>query len=175
MSFDIRLQNTAGNIVFGAGSGSSFTQNSTFTTGHGLFWYQLSNGGLEHREGGSWLDTGQHSLGVETNYRVHVVANGSAASVAYGSGTLLARSMDFYLNGQLLHGGIPVTNSDPLVDPVAVNGFRIYSINGANFELDRITLWDSAQAIPEPATYATFLGCLALAGAGFLRRRSRLG
>lgn len=174
MSFAIRLENTTGNIVFGAGTGTSFTANSTFTTGHGLFWYQIDAGVLQHRDGSSWLDTGQHNLIADTNLHFHVVANGSLLSVSYAERTLLARTMDFYLNGELIYGGIPVTNSDPLTDPVKADGFRIYSVSGANFEVDNITLWNSAQPIPEPATYAALLGCIVLATTVFFRRRLRV-
>lgn len=70
--------------------------------------------------------------------------------------------MDIYLNGILVDDDVDVTTSG-----LSANGFRIYSINQGDFEIDNINLYDSAVAIPEPSTVLLgALGTLAL-----LRRR----
>lgn len=165
MGFDLKLQNIMGDIVFGAGSGDAFTGNSTFYNDEGLFWYQLENGNLHHRTGGVWVNTGGYHLGQGTAFQVHVVANGSLASVEYAGRTLASGAMDLYLNGVLTLEEVPVTNS------LEADGFRIYSVDGANFEVDNINLWNSAQPIPEPETYAAVFGVFSLLTAAFLRRR----
>lgn len=167
-SADFRFTNvTAGDIVFGVGSGTSFTGNSTFTTSHGLFWLQSNNGNFERRTG-SWNDVGTGTTFANgVNYSLHAVANGSAGSVTYGSRTLNAGSMDLYLNGALVDGNVVVTNS------LAADGFRIYSVNGTGVEIDNIAVWNSAQAIPEPSTYAVLFGAAALSLAMVRRRFGR--
>jgi len=152
---------TAGDIVFGVGSGAAFTGNGTFTTAQGLFWLQSDNGNFERRTSG-WNDVGSGiTFANATNYSLHVVANGSGASVNYGSETLAAGTMDIYLNGVLVDDGVAVTNS------LSADGFRIYSVSGTGVEIDDVILWNSAEAIPEPS--AALLGGLGLIA--LLRRR----
>lgn len=152
---------TAGDIVFGLGSGTAFTGNGTFTTSQGLFWLQSDAGNFERRTS-DWNDVGTGiTFANATNYSLHVVANGSASAVNYGSETLAAGTMDIYLNGTLVDDGVAVTNS------LSADGFRAYSINGTGVEIDNVSLWNSAEAIPEPT--AALLGSFGLLG--LLRRR----
>lgn len=161
MTLDFRLLNLNGNVVFGIGSGTSFTGNSAFNTSQGLFWLQSDKGNFERRTS-SWLDVaGGTTLSVGTNYQLHVVANGSAAPLSYGSNSVAAGKMDIYLNGNLIDDDVDVTTS------LAADGFRIYQISQGDVEVDNISIYNSAQPIPEPAV--ALLGGLGVLG--LLRRR----
>lgn len=156
---------SAGDIVFGVGSGSAFTSNGTFSTSNGLFWLQSDSGNFERRRGsGGWSNTGL-TLQDNTPYSLHVVANGSSSDISYGDTTVAAGTMDIYVDDALLADDQTVTNS------LQADGFRIYSISGALAEIDNIALYASAVAVPEPSTYALLAGMLALASV-MLRRRS---
>ena len=154
---------SAGDIVFGVGSGTAFTTNNTFITSNGLFWLQSDSGNFERRTS-SWSNTGL-TLQDNTSYSLHVVANGSSSDISYGGTSVAAGSMDIYVDDALLADDRTVTNS------LQADGFRIYSVNGALAEIDNIALYASAVAVPEPGTYALLAGLLALASV-MLRRRS---
>ena len=156
LSVDFRIDDvSAGDIVFGVGSGSSFTGNSTFSTAQGLFFLQSDSGNFERRTSSSWSNTGL-TLQDNTLYSLHVVANGSSSSITYGDSSVAAGKMDIYMNDELLVNDQNVTNS------LSADGFRIYSVSGASAEIDNIALYDSAVAVPEPSIYALLAGILSI-------------
>lgn len=157
---------SAGDIVFGVGSGSAFTGNSSFTTSHGLFWLQSDSGNFERRTSSGWSNIGL-TLQDNTAYSLHVVANGSSSDISYGDNSVAAGKMDIYMDDALLADDQTITNS------LQADGFRIYSQNGGIGEIDNIALYASAEAVvvPEPSTYALLAGMFALASV-MLRRRS---
>ncbi len=168
MAFDLRLLNSEGRIVFGAGSGSSFSSNSAFNSGEGLFWFQLNAGITQFRSGDDWIDVDGGQLESGANYHFHIIANGSADPTAYGDRTLAAGTMDFYLNGSLILDQAAVTNL------LAADGFRLYSVQNGTVEIDNIALWNApVQPIPEPAASAAAMALagLALAGGRCFRNR----
>lgn len=157
---------TAGDIVFGVGSGSTFTGANTFSTTQGLFWLQSDNGNFERRTGG-WNNVGSGvTFANDTNYSLYVIANGSASSVTAGANTIAAGTMDIYLNGSLIDDGVAVTSS------LSADAFRIYSVSGTGVEIDNVSLWDSAQPVPEPSAYALLAGLLGLGYVMVRRRRA---
>lgn len=156
LSVDFRINDvSAGDIVFGVGSGSRFTGNSTFSASQGLFWLRSDSGNFERRRSSSWSDTGL-TLQDNTLYSLHVVANGSSSSITYGDSSVAAGKLDIYMNDELLISDRNVTNS------LSADGFRIYAVNGASAEIDNIALYDSAVAVPEPSTYALLAGILSM-------------
>ena len=156
LSVDFRIDDvSAGDIVFGVGSGNSFTGNSSFSTSQGLFWLRSDSGNFERRRSSGWSDTGL-TLQDNTLYSLHVVANGSSSSISYGDSTVAAGKLDIYMNDELLMSDRNVTNS------LSADGFRIYAVNGASAEIDNIALYDSAVAVPEPSTYALLAGILSM-------------
>lgn len=145
---DFRLSASAGTVVFGLGSGTAFTGNSTFTTNDGLFWLQANGLDFQRREGGSWV--GVETLALNTNYSLLVEAN------------LTSQTMTISLNGTAVASDVALTT--PGINP---DGFRIYSVNGSNVQLDNISL----TAVPEPGSFALIAGLLGLTWV-MLRRRS---
>jgi hypothetical protein len=148
-SADLRLTHSAGTVVIGLGSGTSFTGNGTFATAQGLFWLQFNGTTFERRTSAAWETMG--SVTVDTNYTLVVDVNRE-------DGT-----MSVFLNGILFAEDVAVTTS--AVNPDA---FRIYSITGSNIEVDNITL----TAVPEPAAFTAIFGVLAF-GFVLIRRRLR--
>ena len=119
LSVDFRINDvSAGDIVFGVGSGSRFTGNSTFSASQGLFWLRSDSGNFERRRSSSWSDTGL-TLQDNTLYSLHVVANGSSSSITYGDSSVAAGKLDIYMNDELLISDRNVTNS------LSADGFRI--------------------------------------------------
>jgi hypothetical protein len=166
LSLDFRLTSLAGDVVIGVGSGSSFTQGSTFSTSQGLFWLQSDSGNFERRTSSSWSNIGGGtSLLADTNYTLRVIANGSGTPLSYSGGAVAAGTMDVFLDGVLLDDDVTVTTSGLQAD-----GFRVYQVNEGNFEVDTITLTDTV-AVPEPSTLA--LAGLGIAVAGLAARRRR--
>ena len=159
LAFDFRLANTDGTFVFGVGEGTSFTGNGTFNTNQGLFWLQVNGGELQRRTG-SWVDL--ETLSTDTNYSIRVVANATESAIIYDSIAIASGSMSIFLNGSNIAEDVPVTTE------LSASAFRMYSVSGANYEIDNI-----AVAIPEPSTYAALFGALALGMVVFLRRRRR--
>jgi len=155
---DFRLLNTTGNVVFGVGSGTTFTGNNAFSTAQGLFWLQTSAGQLQRRTS-TWVNVGD-ALSSETNYSMRVVANASTEPLSYDSLTLAAGTMSIFLNDSVVASAVPVTTS------LSADAFRIYSVSGANVELDNISVF----AIPEPGTLM-LIGFAGLTGYAALRRR----
>ena len=153
LSLNIRPTNLSGDFVLGLGNGTSFTGSSTFTGAHGLFWLQSDSGNFQRRAGSSWTNIGGNTtLAINTNYALHVIANGSGSAVSYSGGNVAAGMMDIYLNGALLDNDVAVTTSG-----LSATGFRLYQINQGDFEVDNIQIWNGAvdaAAIPEPSTWA---------------------
>lgn len=168
-SFDFRLSSTVGDFVIGLGSGTAFTQNGALNTAQGLVWLQSDDGNFERRtSSGSWSDVGGGTaLSAATNYSVRVVANGSASSYSYVGGTLLAGTMDIYLNGSLIDTGVSVTTAGLVAD-----GFRFYTVSGSGsaVEIDNIS-FTALTSVPEPSTYTAIAGALVLSGVVMRRRR----
>ncbi len=144
MAFDFKITDASGTVVWGLGSGSSFTGNAGFNTSQGLGWFQASGTDLQRREGGDWIS--MTDLSVNTAYAFFVSFN------------VADNTMSVTLDTDEIAENVPVTT--PGVDP---DGIRIYSVNGSNIEVDNIEL----TAIPEPAT--ALLGGLGLLA--LLRRR----
>lgn len=147
---DIRLTDSSGTIVIGLGTGTTFTGNGTFAGAQGLFWLQLNGTDFQRRttDPNAWESMGSVSL--DTNYALLVEAD------------LIAGTMTVSLNGTPFAEDVALTNAS--IDPT---GFRIYSVNGSNVEVDNITL----TAIPEPSFYAALFSLFALAGSILYRRR----
>ena len=86
-------------------------------------------------------------------YELHIVANGSAASISVGGDTITAGSMGVYINETLI-------TTATIADSVDATSLRIFA-NGVSsgngqlpIEIDNLQLWNSAVAIPEPASTA---------------------
>lgn len=150
-SADFSLSDASGNIVFGLGSGTSFTGNVGFSTTQGLFWLQVNGTNFERRTSSAWTDIGGGTtLALNTNYSLLVEVD------------VVAGLMDISLNGTLLDNDVAVTTA-AITNPT---GFRIYSTNGSDVEIDNILL----TAVPEPTA------AMLLAGAGamfWVSRRKR--
>ncbi len=141
LGFDARITKDDGGIVFGLGSGTSFTGNSGFNTAQGLFWFEFRDGNLRVRQGGDWIPT-SFSYTENQLMTIHIVANGSVDNILDYDGNgqnLDAGKMDVYINNVLVEDGIDVTNS------LVVNGFRFYSISGSDVEIDNIYIWNEAR------------------------------
>ena len=153
LSLNIRPTNLSGDFVLGLGNGTSFTGASTFAGAHGLFWLQSDNGNFQRRFSTSWTNIGGNTtLAINTNYALHVIANGSGSAVTYSGGNVAAGKMDIYLNGALLDDDVAVTTSG-----LSATGFRMYQVSQGNFEVDNIQIWNGAvatEAVPEPSTWA---------------------
>ena len=144
LAFDFKLTDTSGDVVWGIGTGTSFTGNGTFSTAQGLGWFQADGTNLQRRQGGSW--TTMSTLAANTSYSFLATFD------------LGANTMSVSLNNSLIAEDVAVTTAD--VDP---DGFRIYAVSGSDVEVDNIVL----TSIPEPT--AALLGSLGLLG--LLRRR----
>ena len=152
LSLNIRPTNLSGDFVLGLGNGSTFTGSSTFTGAQGLFWLQSDNGKFQRRAA-SWTNIGGNTtLAINTNYALHVIANGSGSAVTYSGGNVAAGMMDIYLNGALLDDDVAVTTNG-----LSATGFRMYQTSQGDFEVDNIQIWNGAvatSAVPEPSTWA---------------------
>jgi len=144
---DFRISDASGTIVMGLGDGNSFTGDGTFNTSQGLFWLQANGLNFQRRAGSSW--TTMTTLSLDTDYSLLVQANTTT--------NLMTVSLD----GTAIASNVPVTTSG--IDPT---GFRVYSVNGSNVEIDNISI----TAIPEPGTIV-MVGILGLAALIGLRRR----
>ena len=170
MAFNFRPLDLTGDFVIGVGTGNRFTDDSIFTTAQGLFWLQSDNGNLERRIDSGWSDIGGGTtLSLNSNYLLHIIANGSADSASYTGGSVGAGKMDIYLNGTLLDDDVAVTTSG-----LNATGFRMYNVNKGDTAVDNITLWSGAVApIPEPSTGAILvLGSVALVAVRSLRKKN---
>ena len=130
-ALDFRISDSSGQIVFGLGDGNSFTSNLAFNTSQGLFWFQANGLDFQRRTSSSWES--MTTLSLDTNYSLLIEANTTT------------NLMSISLNGSSIASDVAVTTSG--IDPT---GFRVYSVNGSNVELDNISI----TAIPEPGTLA---------------------
>lgn len=146
-ALDFRLTDTSGQVVFGLGTGNRFTGDSTFSTAQGLFWLQ-ANGTTFQRRTSDWVD--MTTLTINTNYSLLVEANTTTGL------------MTVSLNGSPIAEDVAVTTASI----TAPTGFRVYSVNGSDVEVDNISI----TAIPEPSSALLLgVGLLTLV----LRRRCR--
>lgn len=150
LDFSFRLLTGAGQLLVGLGDGTSFTGNSTFTSSHGLFWFQIQGTTLQRRTSSSWVDL-QTDLELDSIYQFSVTAD------------LATDTLSVWLNGSELASDVEVTN--PAIDNPT--GFRIYAVNGASAVIDDIFI--TTATVPEPGT--VLLG--AVGSILFLRRRRR--
>ena len=160
MAFDFRPLDLTGDFVIGVGAGTAFTGSGSFTVAQGLFWLQSDNGNLERRTSSGWSNIGGGTtLSLNSNYLLHIIANGSADSASYTGGSVGAGKMDIYLNGTLLDDDVAVTSNG-----LNATGFRMYNVDKGNTAVDNITLWTGAFApVPEPSSGALLvLGGMAL-------------
>jgi hypothetical protein len=138
MSFDFKVTDTSGTIVWGLGSGSTFTTNNAFATNQGLAWFQIDGTSLARRTSSAWSSVTSISINTAYTFFVEIDVDNNV--------------MDIFLNDTLVADGVAVTTSNLTPD-----AFRIYSINGSDVEVDNIVI----TAIPEPTTAL-------LGGLGFL-------
>ena len=162
VSFQMKSSNlTAGDLFFGIGSGTTFTQNNTFTTAHLSYGFQSDNGVLQRRTSTAWADVGL-SLTNNTAYEFRILSNRSGTIQSYTGGLLGNNAIDLYVNDTLIGDELLFTSTS-----VAADAFRIYQINdGARLELDNISLSNTLDttAIPEP-THSVLIGlafCMAI-------------
>ena len=170
MAFDFRPLDLTGDFVIGVGAGTAFTGNGRFTVAQGLFWLQSDNGNLERRTSSAWSNIGGGTtLSLNSNYLLHIIANGSADSASYTGGSVGAGKMDIYLNGSLLDDDVAVTNTG-----LNATGFRMYNVNKGDTAVDNIALWTGAVApVPEPSSGALLvLGGMALVAVRSLRKKN---
>ena len=170
MAFDFRPLDLTGDFVIGVGAGTAFTGNGTFQGAQGLFWLQSDNGNLERRTSSGWSNIGGGTtLSLNSNYLLHIIANGSADSASYTGGSVGAGKMDIYLNGSLLDDDVAVTNTG-----LNATGFRMYNVNKGDTAVDNIALWTGAVApVPEPSSGELLvLGGMALVAVRSLRKKN---
>ncbi|MCC6679673.1 MAG: PEP-CTERM sorting domain-containing protein [Phycisphaeraceae bacterium] len=100
----------------------------------------------------SWVDN-TVVFNPNQTHVLHLVANGSAASIILGSDTINAGQLGIYVDNVFV-GSVAMSNS------VAADTFAIYahgrSANGDYTEgvIDNVKIWQEAVAVPEPATAA---------------------
>jgi PEP-CTERM putative exosortase interaction domain len=150
-SVDLRFTDLSGNVVIGLGSGGVFTNHNGFSTNDGLFWLQANGTNLQRRTSSNWVDISGVTLAVDTNYTLLVEVD------------VTAGQMDIWLNGSQVADGVGVTTAS-ITDPT---GFRIYSVNGSNVEIDNIVL----TAVPEPASAVMLAGGVGMILLNFRRKR----
>ena len=170
MAFDFRPLDLTGDFVIGVGAGTAFTGNGTFQGAQGLFWLQSDNGNLERRTSSGLSNIGGGTtLSLNSNYLLHIIANGSADSASYTGGSVGAGKMDIYLNGTLLDDDVAVTSNG-----LNATGFRMYNVNKGDTAVDNIALWTGAVApVPEPSSGALLvLGGMALVAVRSLRKKN---
>ena len=125
---------SAGDLFIGAGTGSTFTGNGTFSTSTLLFGIQFDNGNLEYRTG-SWNSVG-FTAASNTDYFIQLAANSTGAVINYMGGTIADGTMDILINGVLVADDIAIA------DNALVAGFRIYQINGSmEVCIDDVKVW----------------------------------
>ena len=152
---------TVGDLFFGLGTGTTFTQNSVFNTDHLSYGFQSDNGLLQRRTSSGWSNLGL-TLTNNTAYSFRILSNRSGTAQGYTGGMLANNAIDLYINDTLIGDDLNFTSTS-----IAADAFRIYQINGgARFELDNIRLSNTLDttAIPEP-THGLLLGlalCFAL-------------
>lgn len=152
------------------GTGTTFSNNSGFSTAQLTAGFQLTTAGsLNTRAGGAWVSTGI-TLTAGIGYDLEIVFNGSGDALAYGFGESVdAGTADIWVDGELLAEGVSIE------DAVDVSAFRLYATGGAGsspVEIDNIALFDSVPpgiVVPEPGTGA--LAALGVGGLLLARRR----
>ena len=139
VNFRMNLEDTAGDIFIGVGSGTMFTGNGTFSTSNLMWAIQSDNGNLEYRTG-SWNNSGQ-TLIAGTAYEFHIVANRSGGTVNYGIYSVANGTMDLFINGTLIGNDLAIANNQN------ADGFRIYQTSGGSYaDIDSITIDNTAVA-----------------------------
>ena len=164
LSFNFRSADVSqGDLVITTGSGTRFSNNSTFSTSELFFGVQFDDGNVEYRTT-SWNDAG-FSLSNNTNYKIEIYGNNTGSDVDYGGGTVANQTLDILINGSTIADNVSFSNNE------LADGFRIYQVNGGQtYEIDDITLVDgNFSSVPEPTSLLMF-GATTLIG---LKRRRK--
>ncbi len=167
LSFNFRSADVSqGDLVITTGSGSTFSNNSGFSTSQLFFGIQFDAGNVEYRTSG-WNNAG-FSLSDNTDYKIEIYGNNTGSDVDYGSGSVASQTLDILINGSTIADNVSFSNNQ------LADGFRIYQVNGAQtYEIDDITLVDgNFSSVPEPTSLLMF-GATALIGLKRRRKTSR--
>lgn len=168
LSFNFRSADVSqGDLVITTGSGSTFGNNSGFSSSQLFFGVQFDAGNVEYRRSSGWNNAG-FSLSNNTDYKIEIYGNNTGADVDYGNGLVANQRLDILINGTNIADDVSFNNNQ------LVDGFRIYQVNGGQtYEIDDITLVDgNFSSVPEPTSLLMF-GATALIGLKRRRKTSR--
>ncbi len=144
---------SSGTWYFFAGNGASFgsAQSSGFTSAQVFTGVRFTFGAANaittaNRAAGNWVSFPASPFVQNTNYRVTIVGNNSAATVNYGTGQSVApNTYDLWVNAMLVQNDVP---KGELPAATTVNAFRFYGENStgnvATIALDNVAWWNQA-------------------------------
>jgi hypothetical protein len=152
---------TSGSWSLLAGDGSSYSNNSSFTTAEvfaGLRWDFGAEGGLTTSRlssSGNWLTTNLPTLTQDMTYRLTIYGNNSPIPVAYDGLILAANAWDLWIDGSRASTGLAKAG---LPDAVAIDSFMFNGINSggnaATLTIDSLTY--ANHVVPEPGSLGLF-------------------
>ena len=136
---------------------------NTGGSGVGIF---LNGSNLTALAGGRFFSSGSTTLTTNTWYHAALVSTGGTVTFYLNGASELSRTANFIdpTTGALVIGG---NNSGGEYFSGAIDQARIFSFTAGTFNTSML----SYSAVPEPSTYAAFVGLSGLAFAAFRRRK----
>jgi hypothetical protein len=156
--FDFFEPSTGGGSTMGIGYARTGDASTDLNTAGSRARVNLGNGTIS---GLSSIGVNTYSL--DTVYTFYMIFNDTAGSVAYGGGTLGAQSADVWLRQS---GGSPyyVGTADAANTQTSAYtvGFRTFNSALQDVDVDNVTLFEGAAAVPEPSVSLLAFGLAAL-------------